>query len=291
MSTFFQLIFSGLEMGSIFALATLGIIIIFRTSRTTNFAQGIIGMFNAFVATVVLINFDFPVWLATIVGLISAFAMGILIDLVIIRRAKKVNVIGKQIITFGLILIILGVAPMMFGSVPLSFPPFIRTGEFQIAGATLTHNGLLNILIGLGLMGSLFYFLQYTKWGLAVRVTASSEQTAKLMGVPTSYVTMGAWAIAAVLGALAAIMVAPMRSVEVTMMEMVQVNALIAGVLGGFQTFHGPVIAAYMIALARNLIMFYISDSWGEPLLYLLILLFIVVKPNGLIGKKIVKKV
>jgi len=291
MSTFFQLIFSGLEMGSIFALATLGIIIIFRTSRATNFAQGAIGMFNAFVATTLLINHNLSVWVAAIIGMLTAFVTGIIIDLVIIRRAKRANIIGKQIITFGLILILLGVAPMMFGSVPLSFPRFIPSGEFQIAGAFLTHNGLFNILVGLGLMGGLFYFLQHTKWGLAVRVTASNEQTAKLMGVPTSLVTMGAWAVAAALGTLSALMLAPMRNVDVTMMEMVQVNALIAGVLGGFQTFHGPVFAAYIIALARNLIMFYISDSWGEPLLYLLILLFIVVRPNGLIGKKTVKKV
>ena len=291
MSTFFQLIFSGLETGSIFALATLGIIIIFRTSRATNFAQGVIGMFNAFVATILLINHDLPTWLAAIIGMLSAFVTGIIIDLLIIRRAKRANIIGKQIITFGLILVLIGIAPMMFGSVPLRFPRFIPTGSFEIVGASLTYNGLLNILLGLGLMGGLFYFLQYTKWGLAVRVTASNEMTAKLMGVPTSFVTMGAWAIAAALGTLSALMLAPVISVNVTMMENVQVNALVAGVLGGFQTFHGPVIAAYIIALARNLIRFYISDSWGEPLLYLLILLFIVVRPNGLIGKKIVKKV
>ena len=291
MSTFFQLIFSGLETGSIFALATLGIIIIFRTSRATNFAQGAIGMFNAFVATTLLISHDLPAWLAAIIGMLSAFLTGIIIDLLIIRRAKKASIVSKQIITFGIILILLGVAPMLFGSVPLSFPRFIESGSFNIMGASLTHNGLLNILVGLGIMGSLFYFLQHTKWGLAVRVTASNEQTARLMGVPTSLVTMGAWAIAAALGTLSALMLAPAITVNVSMMENVQVNALIAGVLGGFQTFHGPVIAAYLIALARNLILFYVSSSWGEPILYILILLFIVVRPNGLIGKKIVKKV
>ncbi|MCL1989991.1 MAG: branched-chain amino acid ABC transporter permease [Defluviitaleaceae bacterium] len=291
MSTFFQLIFSGLETGSIFALATLGIIIIFRTSRATNFAQGVMGMFNAFVATTLLITYSLPAWLAAVIGMLSAFVTGIVIDLLIIRRAKKANIVSKQIITFGIILVLLGVAPMMFGSVPLSFPRFIDTGAIDLMGASLTYNGLLNILMGLGMMGILFYFLQYTKWGLAVRVTASNEQTARLMGVPTSLVTMGAWAIAAALGTLSALMLAPAINVNVAMMENVQVNALIAGVLGGFQTFHGPVIAAYLIALARNLILFYVSDSWGEPLLLMLILLFIVMRPNGLIGKKIVKKV
>ena len=292
MSTFFNLIFSGLETGSIFALATLGIIIIFRTSRATNFAQGAIGMFNAFVAAHLLVAYDLPVWIAAIVGMLSAFLTGVVIDLAIIRRAAKVSIIGKQIITFGLILILMGIAPMLFGSVPIRFPRFIPTGAFEIAGARLTHNGLLNILLGFGIMGGLFYFLNHTKWGLAVRVTASNERAAKLMGVPTSLVTMGAWAIAAALGTLSALMIAPVGlGVQPNLMENVQVNALIAGVLGGFQTFHGPVIAAYIIALSRNLINYYISSVWGEAILYLLILLFIVVRPNGLIGKKMVKKV
>lgn len=291
MTTFFRLIFSGLETGSIFALATLGIVLIYKTSRATNFAQGVIGMFNAFVATFMLMTFAMPAWLAAIIGMITALVSGVIIDLCIMRFAKRANVASKQIITFGLILVILGITPVFFGTQPLSFPRFIQTGSFEIFGAPLTYNGLLNILVGLGIMIGLFYFLQYTKWGLAVRVTASNEQTARLMGVPTSMVTMGAWAIAASLGALSALMLAPAIVVNPGMMEQVQINALVAGVLGGFQTFHGPVIAAYLIALARNLIMSYVSATWGEPLLYLLILVFIVFKPNGLIGKKVTKKV
>ena len=291
MRSFFTLFFSGLETGSIYALATLGIIIIYRTSRITNFAQGVIGMLNAFVATVVLINFGLPAWMATIVGMISAFLTGILIDLVIMRHAKKVSPVAKQIMTFGLIMIIMGVTPMIFGVLPLTFPRFIPTGSIDIFGASISYNGLLNISLGLVVMGVLFYFLQFTKWGLAVRVTASNEQTARLMGVPTSLVTMGAWAIAAALGALSALMFAPGFRVAPYMMENPQINALVAGVLGGFQTFQGPVIAAYILGLSRNFLQYYVSSTWADPILYLLILLFIVVRPNGLIGKKTVKKV
>ena len=291
MDTFFTLFFAGLETGSVYALAALGIIIIFRTSRITNFAQGVLGMFNAFVATIVLINFGLAAWLAAIIGMFAAFLTGIFIDLVIMRQAQKVSPIAKQIITFGVIMIFLGVAPMIFGSVPLSYPRFMPAGSVYIFGASISHNGLLNISVGVAIMAILFYFLQYTKWGLAVRVTASNEHTAKLMGVPTSKVTMGAWAIAAALGTLSALMHAPTSRVSTIMMETVQVNALIAGVLGGFSTFHGPVVAAYLIGLSRNLLQFYVSSIWADPLLYLLILLFIVVRPNGLFGKKVVKKV
>lgn len=291
MSTFLQLLFSSLETGSVYALAALGIIIIYKTSRMTNFAQGSIGMVNAFIATFFLMKTGAPAWLSAIVGMISSIITGIVVDIVIMRRAKKTTPVAKQIITLGLIMLFLGIAPMIFGSAPLSFPRFVESGSLSIAGASITYNALVNIIIGLAVMFILFYFLQKTKWGLAVRVTASSEGTARLMGVPTKTVTMGAWAIAASLGALSALMLAPAITVNVSMMDNVQINALIACVLGGFQTFYGPVLGAYIIGLGRNLLIYYVSSTWGDPILYLAILLFIVLRPNGIIGKKIIKKV
>ncbi len=291
MDTFFQLLFSSLETGSVYALAALGIIIIFRTSRMTNFAQGSLGMFNAFVATIFLLGKNISPLLAAFVGMVSAFVAGILIDIVIMRRAKKVSPLAKQIITFGLIMLFSGVAPMIFGTSPLSFPRFINSGDIELANVSVTYNTLFNIIVGLVIMVALFYFLQRTKWGLAVRVTASNEQTARLMGVPTKTVTMGAWAVAAALGTFSALMLAPAITVNVSMMDNVQVAALIACVLGGFQTFYGPVIGAYIIGLSKNMITYYISSTWGDAILYTLILGFIVFRPNGIIGKKIIKKV
>lgn len=291
MSTFLQLMFSSLEIGSVYALAALGIIIIFRTSRMTNFAQGSIGMFNAFIATFFLLKTGVPTVIAILVGMVSAFISGIFVDVVIMRRAKNITPLSKQMITFGLIMLFLGVAPMVFGSSPLSFPKLIKTGSFNLLEASVTYNAILNITVGIVLMLIMFYFLQKTKWGLAVRVTASNETTAQLMGVPTKNVTMGAWAVAAALGALSALMLAPAISVNVSMMDNVQILALLACVLGGFQTFYGPVIGAYLLGFAKNMLTFYVSSTWGNALLYILFLVFIIFRPNGLIGKKRIKKV
>ncbi|WP_315118383.1 branched-chain amino acid ABC transporter permease [uncultured Clostridium sp.] len=291
MDIFLQLLFSSLETGSVYALAALGIIIIFRTSRMTNFAQGSIGMFNAFIATVFLMKFNCSAWVAAIVGMIFAIITGILVDVVVIRRANKSSPVAKQIITFGLIMLFLGVAPMIFGSMPLFFPRFIESGALNIGRASITYNALLNITTGIVVMLRLFYLLQRTKFGLAVRVTSSNEQTARLMGVPTKTVTMVAWAIAASLGTLSALMLAPAITVNVSMMDNVQINALIACILGGFSTFYGPVLGAYIIGLSRNILLFYVSSTWGDAIVYTLILIFIVLRPNGIIGKKVVKKV
>lgn len=291
MATFIQVILRSLETGSIYALAALGIIIVFRTSLVVNFAQGVMGMFNTFVVAYLFNSKGLPLWLSIIGGVVSAIATGILIDYLIIRHTKKVSSDGKQIITLGLMMIILGITPLFFGVDPLSIPRLISTGDLKFLGASVSYNGLFNIVFGLAVMGVLFYVLQKTKWGLAVRTTASNEYTAKLMGVPTKLVTMGAWALAAVLGVFAGAMVAPMTSVTLNIMDEVQTIGLIACVLGGFQTFYGAVLGAYIIGVSRNILLFYFSSVWGGQILYILILLFLVFRPYGLIGKKIVKKV
>jgi branched-chain amino acid transport system permease protein len=291
MDTFLRLVFSGLETGSFYALAALGIIIIFRTSVTTNFAQGVIGMFNAYAATWFLRNWGVSTLGALLLGILTAILLGILIDLIIIRRTKKVDAVGKQIITMGLILIISGLTPMLFGTHSRTFGRLIQSGSVQLGGFKLQHNSILNIVLVLSILGVLFFILQKTKWGLGVRVTAASEPTARLMGVPTGQITMAVWAIAAALSTLAALLLAPNNNVNPLMMNSVQVNAFIALVFGGFQTFYGAVVGSYIIAVTSNLLKFYVSDIWGEPLLYTAVLAFLLIRPNGLFGKKYIKKV
>jgi branched-chain amino acid transport system permease protein len=188
-------------------------------------------------------------------------------------------------------MLFLGVAPAIFGTKILSFSKFIPDGEFHLLGTTLTYNGALNIFIGLLLMAIIFAFLQYTKYGLAVRTTASNEVVSRLMGIPTKVITMGSWATAAALGTLAALMVAPLVGVHTSMMDTVQISAFLAVVLGGLQTFYGPVIGAYLIAIGSNFAIYYINDKWGLQIVYLFIILILYIKPVGLFGKKRVKKV
>jgi len=289
--TLLQVLLRSLETGAIYALATLGIIIVFRTNFMINFAQGTMGMFGAFIVTVLFAKLNIPLVLAIALGIVVGIIIGFVVDFVIIRRTKKVSATGKEIITLGMMMIFLGITPMIFGVEPLRLPKLIETGDVAFLGASISLNSLFNIIFGLALTIILFVVLQKTKLGLAIRTTASSERTARLMGVPTKKVTLFAWALAMVLGTLAGVMIAPATSVTPNLMDSVQVNAFIACVLGGFQTFYGPVIGAYIIAIVNNLLALYVSSVWGQQILYLLIIVFIVFRPVGLVGKKITKKV
>lgn len=290
MSTFLQLLLRSLETGAVYALATLGVIIVFRTNFIVNFAQGVMGMFGAYIVTICFQK-GLPLGISVCIGVVGAIALGFLVDFFVIRRTKKVSGAGKEIISLGLMMIILGMIPVLFGVDPMRLDKLIKDGALSVGGANLSYNSLLNIIIGIACTAALFMLLQKSKLGLAIRATASNEKTARLMGVPTKKITLFAWALAVVLGTVSGVMIAPATSVSTSLMDAVQVCALIACVLGGFQTFYGPVIGAYIIAIATNMLQYYVSSVWGTQILYILIMIFVVFKPVGLIGKQAVKKV
>lgn len=291
MAEILRIIFNSLETGSAYALAALGIVLIFRTSKTTNFAQGMIGALNAYVAAYIALNQGLSIWVVTLIALFTAFLTGITIDTLMIRPAKKVLPVSKQIITLGIIMIIVGIIPFVFGVNNFQLASFFPTGSVDILGATLRFNTIFVITVSFAVMGFMFWFIQKTKWGLAIRVTASDEQTSKLMGVPTATVTMMSWAAAAMLATLAALFVAPRVSVYPNMLLNVQISAFFASTLGGFSTFLGPVVGSYIIAFLRNFTSFYISDIWGNVIVYVGILVFLYFRPYGIFGKKPQKKV
>jgi len=187
-------------------------------------------------------------------------------------------------------MVFLGLAPMLFGSLNRLYPRFAQ-GSQTILNASITNGAIVNISIGISVMILLFYIIQKTKWGLGVRATASNDTVARMMGIPTTIITMGAWAVAAALGSLSAMMVAPDVQVQFAMMDSIQITALLACVLGGLGTFFGPVLAAYLIAMSRNFIAFYVSSVWADAIVYLLILAILMIAPNGIFGKKIIRKV
>ena len=192
-----------------------------------------------------------------------------------------------------------------------SIPPFIKVpdSEFvknnnlliQMGGKVLDLpiHGLVCLGITVIILGILFILLRFSKWGLGVRTTASNEYVAQMMGVNTHIITALSWGIAGALGAVAALMYASSRgTITMTFMGEFQVNAFLSGILGGFGTFFGPIVASIGIPVVTKFIgLFGQIDglefimSYDKVLVYLLALVIILIKPNGIFGKKVVKKV
>lgn len=290
-------------------LAAFAVTLIFKTSTTTNFAQGSLAALGCYVTAELFIRYGTPVWLALFPGLIVGILSGLFVDVVIFRNGKNVNAVGKQIITMGLVSIVMGGIPLIFGnreSIP--FEPFynaVAKGElpnliipFMGGNLIISKHALICVAITVVVLGLLFLLLKFSKWGLAVRSTASNEFTAELMGINTHFITAASWGIAAALGVLAAVMYGGSGAkIGPSFMTTIQVNAFLAGILGGFSTFYGPVVGAICIPLATNIVGFLANfgltgiTRWNNVIVYVLMLIIILVKPQGLMGKKIIKKV
>ena len=285
------------------ALVTLAITIIFKTSFTTNFSQGVISAFGAYVVSSAMNKLGLSLWLSLPVGMVAAMLIAVAVDVFIFRKGRYVNALGKQIITMGLISLIVGAIPLIFGLGDPVFKSFVN-GTITIdlndgTTATVTKNSLVCLALSVVVIATIFILLRFSKWGLSVRATASNEYIAGMMGINTHVVTAVSWGLAGALGALAATITASSGTiVSGYFMTNYQVYAFLAGILGGFSTFHGPVIAALMIPLANNLVQYFVNmigkpelTGWSMVIVYAVALVIIFFKPQGIFGKKIARKV
>lgn len=284
-------------------LAAMAITIIFKTSYTANFAQAVIASFGAYVVAAGLNKAGLSIWIAMPLGVLAAVALSVFIDVVIFRHGRYVNSLGKQIITMGLTSVIVAAIPLIFGASQeiIPFKKFIDGNlTFEVGGelVSVTKNSLVCVAITVAVIAAIFILLKYSKWGLSVRATASNEYVAGMMGINTHVVTAVSWGLAGALSVLAACMTTSIYPLNAYFMSNYQVNAFLACILGGFATFHGPVIAAIIIPVASSLVTYLGNvagapelSGWSMVIVYGLSLLVIFFLPQGIIGGKTVKKV
>ncbi len=311
LSDIFSIIMNSLISFSFLSLAVFGIILIFKTSSTTNFAQGSVGILGAFATSYfidkqgviditgspsVVITSPTQLILPMLAGIGISFIAGFLIHWVIFKNAKYTNVATKQIITMGLVIVITGLIPILFGGTVtrISFP-FSKQTLFLL-GVPFPIHSLITLIAAFAIIATIFILLKYTKWGLGVRSVASNERVAGLMGINTDFINAFSWAIAGALGALSAITyTAAIGSLSSTSMIEMQVNAFFASILGGFSTFHGPLAGAFLLTTGQTLIPRLLVGlnmaQWTNTILYLSIMIAVLIKPFGIFGKKVAKKV
>lgn len=282
-------------------LATFAVTLIFKTSYTTNFAQGVISALGAYAAVEFTLMHGYTLWQVAFIGILVAFLLGVAIDVLIFRNGRYVNALGKQIITMGLISILIGLIPFVFKVAHLeSIPaqPFVHLSKgFQLGDVFVAYNTLIGLGVSVVLLAAVFLMLQKSKWGLSVRATASNEIVAGMMGVNTKVITAISWGIAGAFGAVAAILyIGNVTLSNGYIMTNTQINAFLAGILGGFSTFYGPIwgcVIIYMLNVLVGCACVHMEklSNWKEAIVYLLVMLLVLMKPQGLFGKKMVKKV
>jgi branched-chain amino acid transport system permease protein len=286
-----QVLISGLITGSLYSLAALGLVLIYKTSGISNFSQGEMAMFNTFIAFTLLTSAGLPYFAAFFLTILFAGLLGFVIQRVVIKPLQGSPLVSLMIATLGLIMILNGVAGNLFGFDTKQFPRMINGNNIMIAGASVHPNSLLTIGITLIIMGALFYFFKYTMTGLAIRAASQNAEAAKLMGISVNKVVTLAWMISAAISAVAGMLIAPTTFLDINMMADIHLKSFSAAVLGGFNTFTGPVVGGLLLGVSENLFGKYISIEWKTVFAFMLILVMLVIKPNGLLGTRYRKKV
>lgn len=286
-----QVIVSGLITGSLYALAALGLVLIFKTSDIVNFAQGEMAMFNTFIAYTLMTKLGMPYFLAFILTIVFAAIMGYLVQRIVIRPLFGSPLISSMIATLGLIMILNGLAGNLFGFETKNFPKMIKVDNIKLGSVSIDPNSLLIIVITLIIMFILFYYFKYAMKGLAIRAVAQDPEAAKLMGISVNRVIMATWMMSSVLSAVSGMLIAPTTFLDINMMADVHLKSFSSAVLGGFNTFNGPVAGGFILGVMENLFGRYASLEWKTVFVFALIIIMLVVKPNGIFGKEYRKKV
>jgi branched-chain amino acid transport system permease protein len=290
---FAQQIAAGVREGAIYAGLALALVIIYRSTRVINFAQGEMATFTTFIAWS-LMNHGLSFWTAFPLVLAIAFAGGVAIERVLIRPVENASVITIVIVTLGLALLLNGLMSLIWGGGNRQFRGPFSTRTIDVGGVPISVQDIGIVAVSLVLVAVLGLFFRYTKLGLALRAAAVNPDSSRLVGVRVGWMLAFGWGLAAVLGAVAGMMVAPVVFLDPNMMQTILLYAFAAAVLGGLDSPVGAVVGGLLLGVTITLLGRYVGfvgSTLKLPAALLLILLLLLVRPGGLFGRVAVRRV
>jgi branched-chain amino acid transport system permease protein len=281
-----QQIVSGLATGSLYALTAVGIVLIFRNTRTINLAQGDFSMMGAFVALVVLERFKGNLLIAALVAIVAVTLLAVAVERLIMRPMGQADWLTLFTATLGVFYILHGVAGWIWGRDTKSFPALFSSAPVSVGGTLISQAHLFNMLVAAAVGGALYLFFRFTKPGIAMRAITEDPVAAQLMGIPVRFIVLLTWAVGGVLAAISGILLAPLVYVSTQMMDGVLVKGYVGAVFGGLYSLPGAVVGSLIIGVAENLAGGYLGAQYKVTVAFVLIVLVLALKPRGLFGGK-----
>jgi branched-chain amino acid transport system permease protein len=299
LTQFLQQVVAGLASGSIYALLALAIVIIYRSTGVVNFAQGEMATFTTFIAWT-LVDHGVGYWGAFALTLVIAFVGGVALERTIIRPVEGGPVITTVILTIGLFILLGGLSNWIWKAEVRAFPPDrpFPTSAWDIGGVAISKQDAGILAVTVVLVLALWALFQFTKLGLALRASALNPTASRLVGIRVGWMLALGWGLAAALGAVAGLFTAAASPpLDPNMMRPVLIYALAAAVLGGLESPLGAIIGGLAIGVVLNLVVTYDThihldlDRMRIPIAFLAILIVLLVRPAGLLGRSAVRRV
>ena len=289
MSSFVQAVVSGLVMGSLYALMTVGMTLIYGTLRTLNMAHGSMIMIGGYVSWMLFDSFGWGPLPGLVAASAVAFVLGIVIQQVAVRP-----LIGRPgvdfemtafISTFAVTIVLANLALRLYGARSKAVPPVIHGRMRLIEGVSVSHHSIVMAAVAVAMLLALGLFLSRTRYGLAISAVAQQLDASRLMGIPVQRVYNLTMGVSSALAAVAGVLLASVFFVSPNAGDQPLLKALIVAIFGGLGSIRGTILAAYIIGLLEALISTYYGVKWSLPLLFVVIMGVMLVRPTGLLGK------
>jgi branched-subunit amino acid ABC-type transport system permease component len=289
MRAFLQSVVSGMTTGSLYAVMTVGMTLIYGTLRTLNMAHGSMVMIGGYVAWMVFDGVGWGPLAGMVAAAVVAFAFGIVIQQVAVRP-----LIGRRgvdfemtafISTFAITIVLSNLALQVYGARNKAVPPVIHGRLRLLEGVSVSWHSLVMAAIAIGTLVALGVYLSKTRYGLAISAVAQQLDAARLMGIPAQRVYNVTMGVSSALAAIAGVLLASVFFVSPNAGDLPLLKALIVAIFGGLGSVRGTILAAYIIGLAEALVSLYFGVKWSLPVLFVSIMVVMFVRPTGLLGK------
>ncbi|HEV8675644.1 MAG TPA: branched-chain amino acid ABC transporter permease [Methylomirabilota bacterium] len=293
MDTFLQQVVSGLATGGIYGSLALALVMIYQATDVVNFAQGEMAMFSTYLAWSML-QAGLPYWLAFAGTLAIAFVGGLLIERLVIRPVENAPILAIVIVCIGLLVIFNSLAGWIYSYIQKPFPSPFPERPITLGAVVFGAHDVGAIGVTLVVLALLYVFFRHTPLGLAMRAAAQNPVSSRLCGVRVGWMLALGWGLAALVGAVAGLMVAPKVFLDPNMMSGILIYAFASATLGGFTSPCGAVLGGLLVGVIENLVgtyVWFIGTELKLTVALALILVVLLVKPSGLFGRAVVHRV
>jgi branched-chain amino acid transport system permease protein len=287
-----QLLISGIAQGCIYGLIALGFVLIYKATETVSFAQGELMMLGAFLALALLTVLGFPFWI-TVPSTIAAMGLfGLLVERVVIRPILGQPAFSIVMLTIGISYVARGVVTMIpnLGTDTHMLPVPYNDAIAKAGDLVIDIEQMVVISVTALLCLALFALFRFTKIGIAMQASSQNQLAAYYMGIPVQRLNGLVWALAAAVAAIAGILLAPITFVHANM-GLIGLKAFPAAVVGGFGSLPGAIVGGLVIGVVEAMAGFFLPEGFKDIAAYVVVLIMLMVMPNGLFGEKLRKKV
>ena len=285
-----QLLFTGIGIGAVYALVALGFVLIFRATNVVNFAQGEFSMVAAFLMVVFAVDLGWPYWAAFLVSLVGMAILGAIFNLGVYYPLRHRTYLPVIISTIGASILMANSTLALYGPQPQVLQGWFETQGIQIGPVFLDSQYLLIIASTIVLVAFQYWFFEHTMLGKKLQATSQDKEMASLLGIPVVSMIMLTFVYSAILGGIAGILVAPVLFVSIQMGSTIALKAFAATIIGGFGDVAGAIIGGLALGIIETFGAAYVSVPYKDGFAFLMLVLFLAFRPQGIFGERVAEK-